>query len=784
MSEAETSNIEFENLIASATHQQLLFNSVYFQLWHLNTVLKAKYDTLQKNYSTLATSIPHVFSIIPNPYSVAVPASAPSTTAQFLLPSTKPDKIKYWRRSDYNVRKTTRGDLTVLNDASGSDSDEEMPRKKKKAKTDNVLGFLEHADGKPFDETTISFVRSTSYKIFQSLLDASLAPANWRDCSLEATNRFRAQMIQAIPDLALGENYWKVDLVGTEVYAQWKRKHLPAGNNVKDDNDDDNSLNEWPTLKKQKTKVQVRKVVKGKEKEGVLEKRKRVNHSGHKHRRIEDSIDGTQLDTQIISDNTCSLSPPPVEMPAQEPNNAVLPPPPSVEMLTQESNESLLPSPPSTDTPMPHFTESTPATEREEMVQMKNPLSEFYVEAPPTPPLPSTRIIAVASTFDSASKSTLTANAVASTSKCTSSKPKGATYFIPTATFTGYNLFGKSFTDDGKKKIPREQVKAEYQKPENKQTSDSDSLSVDLTHDPDPTPASTHVTSGMPSGARHEARQLAARYDGGRGGRCISFDTSHPSILLRPPIGVHICIPVSRSAALTPVLALFYTEICGTTLTRRTDMLPAEPEALRQRFIPLLLLFVCVPFRYPGIHARVAAPLLSAAVLAGAGTGASCALGELLCAPLRACSRVHADLSTLPVDTVSATGWLTTQKYCVSSLQYIIAVSSLHEYLKIAAPSARTVADTLAAEPEALRQHMPLLLLFVCAPFRYPALTSPHHYSGPLLPGIIAGAGADDRDAEQWDTQRAGTWRQTWRRTWRRMWRRTWRWARAIALRA
>ncbi|KAJ7215867.1 hypothetical protein GGX14DRAFT_391546 [Mycena pura] len=38
---------------------------------------------------------------------------------------------------------------------------------------------------------------------------------------------------------------------------------------------------------------------------------------------------------------------------------------------------------------------------------------------------------------------------------------------------------------------------------------------------------------------------------------------------------------------------------------------------------------------------------------------------------------------------------------------------------------------------------MPLLLLFVCAPFRYAStLTSPHHYSGPLLPGIIAGAGA------------------------------------------
>ncbi|KAJ7199475.1 hypothetical protein GGX14DRAFT_572855 [Mycena pura] len=49
--------------------------------------------------------------------------------------------------------------------------------------------------------------------------------------------------------------------------------------------------------------------------------------------------------------------------------------------------------------------------------------------------------------------------------------------------------------------------------------------------------------------------------------------------------------------------------------------------------------------------------------------------------------------------------------------------------------------DTLAAEPEALQQHFtPLLLLFVCAPFRYAStLASPHHYPGSQLPGVLAG---------------------------------------------
>ncbi|KAJ7229954.1 hypothetical protein GGX14DRAFT_383914 [Mycena pura] len=397
------------------------------------------------DYSTLAISIPQIFSIIPNPYSVAVPASTFSTTAQVLVPSTKPEKIKYWRRSDYNIRKSTRGDLTVSNDESGTDSDEDMPKKKKKAKTENVLGFLENEDGTPFNDDCISFVRSTAYKCFNSLLNAGLAPANWRDCSLEITNRFRREMIEAIPALALGENYWKVDAVGTEVYAQWKRKHLPAA-----------------TLEK------------GKGKEVTLEKRKRAHDGrfGYKRRHLEESANRAPLDTVVISlDDTRSPSPRPVEMPPPLPvempqeMNTRSPSPAPID-TPQEMNEPVLPTPPP-DTPMPHFTEPTTEPERE----VNDPLSHFYVEAPQKPVLQSTRILAVASTIDSGSKSTplTTANTVASTSKDTSSKPKGATYFIPTATLTGYNLFGKSFTDDGKKKIPREQVKAEYQRPENKQ---------------------------------------------------------------------------------------------------------------------------------------------------------------------------------------------------------------------------------------------------------------------------------------------------------------------------
>ncbi|KAJ7199477.1 hypothetical protein GGX14DRAFT_662061 [Mycena pura] len=392
-----------KNIIANANHRQLWMNPVYFQLWHSNNILQAKYDTLKRptdsdsfyrtDYSTLAISIPQIFSIIPNPYSVAVPASTFSTTAQVLVPSTKPKKIKYWRRSDYNIRKSTRGDLTVSNDESGTDSDEDMPKKKKKAKTENVLGFLENEDGTPFNDDCISFVRSTAYKCFNSLLNAGLAPANWRDCSLEITNRFRREMIEAIPALALGENYWKVDAVGTEVYAQWKRKHLPAaaGRNAKGEEDEPSQDKSRPKVTKAKAQWGST-LEKGKGKEVTLEKRKRAHddHIGYKRRHLEESANRAPLDTAVILlDDTRSPSPLPVEMP-QEINGARSPSPPPVEFpqetnmrspspspveTPQEMNDSepVLPTPPP-DTPMPHFTEPTLEPEREEMVQVNDPL--------------------------------------------------------------------------------------------------------------------------------------------------------------------------------------------------------------------------------------------------------------------------------------------------------------------------------------------------------------------------------------------------------------------------
>ncbi|KAJ7066315.1 hypothetical protein C8F01DRAFT_1079940 [Mycena amicta] len=52
--------------------------------------------------------------------------------------------------------------------------------------------------------------------------------------------------------------------------------------------------------------------------------------------------------------------------------------------------------------------------------------------------------------------------------------------------------------------------------------------------------------------------------------------------------------------------------------------------------------------------------------------------------------------------------------------------------------------ETLAAEPDAFRQSiMTLLLPFVVTPFRYAsALAPPHHYTVPLLPGVLSRVGA------------------------------------------
>ncbi|KAF8126644.1 hypothetical protein K438DRAFT_2019505 [Mycena galopus ATCC 62051] len=221
------------NQIATANHATLVAsgNPTYSKLLTMHSELSAKHDTLMDAYMTLATSIPRIFTLIPNPFQVPIPAAAisantpmlpsssqllpPNVNQPPLLPPTfslpppldrqKFLLVKYWDYKDYAG---SGSDLTVVSD-----------------EKESKLDFLEYADGSPFSETDIAGIRRHIRGSFESLLRSGLAPPTWRRASSMAVNWLRSEMLGYCPDLGLCSHYWKINSVATEVYSQWSRKY-------------------------------------------------------------------------------------------------------------------------------------------------------------------------------------------------------------------------------------------------------------------------------------------------------------------------------------------------------------------------------------------------------------------------------------------------------------------------------------------------------------------------------------------------------------------------------
>ncbi|KAF7300484.1 hypothetical protein HMN09_00932600 [Mycena chlorophos] len=234
-----------QTILSMASHNDLLtWSPSYLELFRENESLNGKFQVLMNNYNTLATSIPRIFTIIPNPYDIQVPAIGPSLPAS-LPPTSRPPAIKYWQLSDWTKRPAASGELAVVpakpsrqstaarsddeddtdsdpgDDASNIDGDE-MPGLKKR-KTDK-LGFLEHDDGSRFTPEQEKHARASAYSIYESFLNDGIAPLKWGRTTVELTTRFRAQIIGLVPQTAYGENYWKADKLATETYPQWLRR--------------------------------------------------------------------------------------------------------------------------------------------------------------------------------------------------------------------------------------------------------------------------------------------------------------------------------------------------------------------------------------------------------------------------------------------------------------------------------------------------------------------------------------------------------------------------------
>ncbi|PCH36530.1 hypothetical protein WOLCODRAFT_159493 [Wolfiporia cocos MD-104 SS10] len=86
------------------------------------------------------------------------------------------------------------------------------------------LGFTEHADGEMFSDSELESVRRACRGFFQSVVERGIVPKSWGRLSTEAASEFRAHLEKLFPELALCENHWKVDQLGTVLYPRWKQK--------------------------------------------------------------------------------------------------------------------------------------------------------------------------------------------------------------------------------------------------------------------------------------------------------------------------------------------------------------------------------------------------------------------------------------------------------------------------------------------------------------------------------------------------------------------------------
>lgn len=147
-----------------------------------------------------------------------------------ILERSKFSDVNWWTAKDWKTHISSAGDFVVIKKSKSKSAkvpeendDEQESDDASDEERVNVLGFLEHADGTTFSEEERDFARQCAREYFQTFLVAGLAPVTFSQSSLEVMTYFRNNMVEKIPALAYCQLGWKVDTLGTEVYAQWSR---------------------------------------------------------------------------------------------------------------------------------------------------------------------------------------------------------------------------------------------------------------------------------------------------------------------------------------------------------------------------------------------------------------------------------------------------------------------------------------------------------------------------------------------------------------------------------
>lgn len=152
--------------------------------------------------------------------------------------------IRFWYRADYtkwlnNEKKSTKVQKRRPGAIDSSVTDDEItvldgaPASGSKPHGNEGLKYLEHSDGQSFLPADVSQLSRLARSVWHGLKQQGLAPQRWGHASSDVLTEFFAKVSRQLPDLALCDNNWKLQLYATQTYPSWAANHLRNSNAIK-----------------------------------------------------------------------------------------------------------------------------------------------------------------------------------------------------------------------------------------------------------------------------------------------------------------------------------------------------------------------------------------------------------------------------------------------------------------------------------------------------------------------------------------------------------------------
>ncbi|KAJ7714321.1 hypothetical protein B0H16DRAFT_1899142, partial [Mycena metata] len=188
-----------------------------------NLMLRAQNETLQSNFNSLLSSLSKATSSSTTTLSSALPPVVTLQQADF-------PRSTYWQKKTFTDK--------ITHDAG---------RNSRSKITKNSLLFITNEKGATPTPETLEDIRKFSYSLFFECEQEGILPPTWTQAGHGFIHRFRATLEEVFPDLRLCDGHWKVDRLGSKVYAAWcgtHRKKIKVEHNSDDDGGGDEGDND------------------------------------------------------------------------------------------------------------------------------------------------------------------------------------------------------------------------------------------------------------------------------------------------------------------------------------------------------------------------------------------------------------------------------------------------------------------------------------------------------------------------------------------------------------